>query len=375
MNFVLHSNNSVVETHVVRRDATLSSLADAIKSHDEPCQSKSSQRPPNPSSWKYSPLFLCPSPNSSMKTRGVRYSSSTEHLVEEFDPEHDSLPINFGTEEEGRCLVIDFTTTSFEGTALFRIKLERHGQDECDQNQGYYFAGRKRTFQAVIKGRFLQHLPISECVTGQVFEHPPVKLPPKCILHGAVSLFKKLAPQLTIDLDGKRPKFLSPLASTAQTVICDDGTNQGKHTRNDCMELDLCEPNETNARSLHRHLSRPCGNGSSSKNGTGATCKSRIKARKKAFDRSFARGDKEPKFNLDKEYTFEFFQHLIYFDDLSVDLGLVGRHKLGSVLNSQPLKCMAARYRPDIDCNGLDFLWAFDIWHESIRQTSREAMQ
>ena len=305
-----------------------------------------------------------------MIIRGVRYSSSTEHLeefgsapgyssstehLEEFGSARGttvSMPMNFGNEEEGQCLVIDFTTNLFEGTALFRIKLERRGHDECEQNQEYYFAGRKRTFQAVIKGRFVEPIPISECVTGQVFERPPAKLPPKFILHGAESLFKNLAPQLTIDLDGKRPKFLSPLASTAQTVICDDG-------KTGSMERDMSEPDQSDPKSLHQHLTKPC------RPRKGTDIKARIKARKKAFDRNFARKDMEPKFDPSKEYTFEFFQHLIHFDDFSVDLGVAGRHKLGGVLNSQPLKCMAARYHTD-DVDQLDFLWAFDIWHESL---------
>ena len=203
--------------------------------------------PTHPSTWEYRPLFLRPSPNSSMKIRGVRNSSSTEYL-KEYDLEHDSLPINSGNEQEGKCLVIDFTTSSFQGTALFRIKLQQNKSSESDgPNQDYYFAGRKRTFQAVIKGKFLLPIPISQCVTGQVFERPPAKLPPKFILHGAESLFKKLAPQLAIDLDGKRPKFLSPLASTAQTVVCDDANSEG-------IERDMREPDQADPKSLHQHL-------------------------------------------------------------------------------------------------------------------------
>ena len=363
MHSVLRTNNVITEEPstiadvALGRDTTLpQSSVDIVKSGDLQDQTDASGPPPNACAWKYRPLFLHSSQSSSMIIRGVRYSSSTEHL-EEFGSArgtNTSLPINFGNEEEGQCLVIDFTTNLFEGTALFRIKLERRGHDECEQNQEYmyYFAGRKRTFQAVIKGRFLKSIPISQCVTGQVFERPPAKLPPKLILRGAESLFKKLAPQLTIDLDGKRPKFLSPLASTAQTVICDDG-------KKGSMERDMSEPDQSDPKSLHQHLTKPC------RPRKGTDIKARIKARKKAFDRNFARKDMEPKFDPSKEYTFEFFQHLIHFDDFSVDLGVAGRHKLGGLLNGQPLKCMAARYHTD-DVDQLDFLWAFDIWHECL---------
>ena len=364
MHSVLRTNNvmteepSMIADVALGRATTLSSSVDIVKSGDLHEQPDASGPPPNPCAWKYRPLFLRQSPNSSMIIRGIRYSSSTEHL-EEFGSARGttvSMPINFGNEEEGQCLVIDFTTNLFEGTALFRIKLDRRGHDECEQNRSYYFAGRKRTFQAVIKGRFLKSIPISQCVTGQIFERPPAKLPPKLILRGAESLFKKLAPQLTIDLDGKRPKFLSPLASTAQTVIYDDWNSQG-------IERDMREPDQADPESLHQHLTKPCSGKSSPKKET--DIKARIKARKKAFDRNFARKDMKAKFDPGKEYTFEFFQHLIHFNDFSVDLGVAGRYKLGGVLNGQPLKCMAARYYTD-DVDQLEFLWAFDIWHECL---------
>jgi len=328
-----------------------------------------SQALPESSAWRHTPLLLRPSPSSSMVVRGVRYSTSAEYS-QDVDV-NTPLPINDGTERDGRCLVIDFHTDLFEGTALFRIKLRKDENpppttDECK----YYFTGRKRTFQAVIKGRFRQPIPVSACATGQVFDRPPSKLPPKFVLHGAVSLFKKLSPQLILDFDGKTPKFLSPLASAAQTVKADDITDSGETTRppntSNSIELPMTEPDPADPRSLHQCLLRS-GNNQSLPKSSGTT-QSRMKARKKAFDRNFSRKEQEPRFDPNKEYSFEFFQHLLHFEDFSLDLGIGGRHKLAGVLNNQPLKCMAARYRLDRSgYDDLDYLWAFDIWHKSLQ--------
>mmetsp|Transcript_1611 Transcript_1611/g.3451 ORF Transcript_1611/g.3451 Transcript_1611/m.3451 type:complete len:463 (-) Transcript_1611:32-1420(-) len=342
--------------------------------------------PTPPSTWPHRPLLIRPSPDSSMRIIGIRYSSST---TSDYLPEYcdctSSLPINIGTEDRGKCLVADFETELFVGTVLFRIKLRDRGNSgtlsgmnpQPSSSRSYcncYFTGKKRTFQAVIRGKFRQtQISMSDCITGQIFRHSPMgtkkKLPPKWILHGAVSVFKALAPQLTVDFDGRNPKFLSPLVSTAQTVLSRDiaGDSLGIS-----MEDAMVEPYPTDSQSLHQDLLK-CNNiplpllqPQSLPTGTSKSVQSRIKARKKAFDKNYARRQKTPYFDTSKEYTFEFFQHLLHFDDFSVDLGKVGgKHRLAGVLHGLPLKCMAARYDPRRDDRRPEYLWNFDIWHES----------
>jgi len=105
----------------------------------------------------------------------------------------------------------------------------------------------------------------------------------------------------------------------------------------------------------------------------------RVKARKRAFGGLRARGGASPTFDPDREYTFEFFQHLLLFDEFTLDLPRpVGKRPLRRMLDGQPLKFMAA-YQVVRDGAGgigptgtkaineeMRWLWSFDLWHESL---------
>lgn len=152
--------------------------------------------------------------------RGVRYSTAScqEYLnIKEYST---SLPINDGKEESGRCLVIDFESDLFIGTVLMRIKGVPMPESAVKYNTGgYYFKGRKRTFQAIVRGCFKRDdIPMSECITGQTFEKPAGHLPPDFIMKPTLNLFRILAPQLQVQF-GDKPVFISPLVATAQTVV------------------------------------------------------------------------------------------------------------------------------------------------------------
>lgn len=106
-----------------------------------------------------------------------------------------------------------------------------------------------------------------------------------------------------------------------------------------------------------------------------------MKHRKKVFDRIFSNEEREPTFRTDCEYTFEFYQHLLHFDSFSLDMGkaLGGQHSLVKLLNGQPLKVMAAHQFKASTVSGeekeneqLNWLWSFDIWHESLYRTAAE---
>jgi hypothetical protein len=77
---------------------------------------------------------------------------------------------------------------------------------------------------------------------------------------------------------------------------------------------------------------------------------------------------------VSKQYTFEFYQHLLDFgpDGLAMDLGRpVGKVGLAKVTNGQPLKLMSAWQCPET--GRLDALWSFDIWHESLYLYAQKA--
>lgn len=346
--------------------------------HSYPCCSDSSSTipPTPPAKWPQRPILLRPSPDSEMTIIGVRYSKSREYLpLSTGYGEGCTLPVNNGFEKPGECLVIDFETQLFVGTLLLRVKnispvsVDSSRTIHAPNNEDYYFSKKKRTFQATVKGRFKQPgIPMSECVTGQCFYRPAGDLPPRLLVKGAISVISLLAPQLQARFQGDCPRFLSPLMSTAQTVSVDPLTENltiGKD-----MEDDRYEPQASHQSSLIQTIIR---SGAGESIGLLSTpldktsVSSRTKTRKKAFDKIFSHHIKTPTFDVDKEYTFEFFQHLISFDDFCLDFAKpVGKHSMRGMLNGQPLKFMAAHQTMDGDEEAFKWLWCFDIWHESL---------
>jgi Protein of unknown function (DUF1769) len=289
-----------------------------------------------------------------------------------------------------------------------------------------YFDGKRRKFQAVVTGKFkkqssqqtrqTQLLKMSNCITGQTFTRRAGRLPAPYIVHGLVKFITLLAPQLQVTLHGDAPRFTSPLVSTAQTCLVQHGCN----TSSDCntanrnhdndaagaavvvsmdLEAEIEEPPPNDPTSLLYDIVKQHGALSSSSSWTVAT---RIKHRKKVFNQLYAEskqqsssaaqdGDddhhhhrrrrhpqhhRQPVFEVDKVYTFEFYQHLLHFndeDDLKVDVG-IGNMRIGlsQPLNGQPLKFMAAAAAVHDQANNTEHegdeqpLWSFDIWHASL---------
>ncbi len=340
----------------------------SICSDDDDCNSS---LPPHPEKWPQRPLLLRSTPGAGMNIRGVRYSSSKSYLPQYEEVQY--LPINNGSEVKGKCLVIDFETDLFIGTACLRLKNAPRSESNGNVGDGSgndlpspnYFDSKKRTFQAIIRGRFKRRIPMSECVTGQNFSRPAGALPPRLIVKAAVLLMSHLAPQLQSRLEGECPRFLSPLCSTAQTAYIME-----KHQRTDAdgdLEDELQEPHPSAPSSLIQSLSQ-----SSMENHPtllGTDNKARIKKRKKAFDKLYSTGSLEPSFCPQSEYCFEFFQHLILFDRFALDFPKpIGQHSLKKMLNGQPLQILAmhqkqkGKNKPE----ELTRLWSFDIWHESL---------
>lgn len=329
--------------------------------------------PPHPENWPQRPLLLRPTPGAGMNIRGVRYSSSKIYLPQYREVQY--LPINNGLEAKGQCLVIDFESDLFIGTVCLRLRNARRSRSDCNGNAGdgssndlpspNYFEKKKRTFQAIIRGRFKRRIPMSECVTGQMFTRPAGALPPRLIVKAAVLLMSRLAPQLQSRFEGECPRFLSPLCSTAQTAYILEKT---QHTDADeDLEDELQEPHPSAPSSLIQSLPD-----SSMENHPillDTDNKARIKKRKKAFDKLYSSGSVEPSFCPQSEYCFEFFQHLIMFDKFALDFPKpIGQHSLKNMLNGQPLRMLALhqKQKEKNKPEELARIWSFDIWHESL---------
>ena len=377
-----------------RRRLSASTVGDIIKhhlptgeEHSYPCKDTYTHVPPSsPEKWPQRPILLRPSPESNMKILGVRYSSSDTYLPLPGTGYCNgcTLPINNGNEECGKCLVIDIESDLFIGTAMLRIKNISTLNDEdtiSDLNDNNidtitksYFHNKKRTFQGIVRGRFkVPDIPMSECVTGQVFNHPAGHLPPRLIMKGAISIISHLAPQLQARLEGDCPRFLSPLVSTAQSAFVQSTTDENAFA-DDSIEDTMYEPQPSDPTSLLQELHQSDDESllstlpSDSDNIT-----TRIKTRKRAFDKLHSTRCKTPTFDTKSEYTFEFFQHLILFNDFALSFPKpIGKHPLRSMLNGQPLKFMAAHQTHERDEKGniidekMSWLWSFDLWHESL---------
>ncbi|KAL3940699.1 MAG: hypothetical protein SGARI_000872 [Bacillariaceae sp.] len=316
--------------------------------------------------WPQGPLMVRPTPYSSTKILGIRRAGSTEY-------EHFAgfcagciLPIINGKEEKGNSLVVDFESKYFVGTLLLRIKQAKE-VDGTEYGEESYFDGKKRKFQAVVRGRFKSQLSMSQCVTGQAFDRPAGKLPNRWLVNAFIKFISTLAPQLEATLDGEKPRFLSPLVATAHTVLVSHANNT---IVSEDMETGIEEPASTDATSVMSKVSNDI---VAVPDTTTASVGSRMKARKKVFNTLTAKDAMEPRFDTDKEYTFEFYQHLLDFgDELAVDMGRIGgKVGLAAPTDGQPLKVMGAYRNPDT--HSLEDLWSFDLWHASLYPYAKAA--
>jgi Protein of unknown function (DUF1769) len=384
----------------LKLESSKAAIAPSHRPHEYPCADSHRVVPSPPINWPQAPIMLRPTPNSQMKIRGIRYANSTTYQYFPGICAGCILPINSGYEMPGQSLVIDFESPLFVGSFLMRVKGARSiGLSmETTEKQNIpvaasepatntatankpvkpgYFDGKKRQFQVIVKGRFKQeNIPMSDCVTGQAFDRPAGKLPARFMVNAFVKFISTLAPQLEVELDGNRPRFLSPLVSTAHTVISKDfpvittGPNlKTTPYAGENMEDDVEEPliNDSTSVMIVLPTSMKVCLGEHQR-----TVVQRRSARKKAFNRLAANKISEPTFDMGKEYTFEFYQHLLLLtepDDFKIDMGHNIQIGLARSLNGQPIKILAARKSrfPHDSCSGIDqVLWSFDLWHEAL---------
>jgi len=304
-----------------------------------------------PKSWPQRPLLIIPTSNTSTRILGVRFIGEKCYLPPD---KCENVPINTGSEAKGQSLVVDFSSDAFMGTMLVRIKDSKPLLDDVEPDQkSNYFDNRHRTFQVTVRGRFRQSYPMTSSVTGQVF-HPITNdhKPNKTIINGAIRLFKYLSPQLEVQWDHSFIKFLSPLNSTAQSIHVTNNT--GDETI--IEDWHLTEPECHQSTSILHDLP-------SLK--TKHTKTFPQKYRKQVFDSLATAAHhhhiKSPTLNCfdpNKTYTFQFYQHLLFLQDYSLDLGkmLGGKWKLTKILSGQPIKIMAGFSYPNNDMN---YFWSF----------------
>lgn len=265
-----------------------------------------------------SPVLLAPTPGSGTTVRNIRHSKGTvfDDCMDSTSP---SLPINNGSEAIGEAIVIDFETPLFQGSFLLRVVGVASTIDQGTKN---YFDGKQRRFQAIVRGKFLQEIPASQCVTGQVFDHAPQRLPP--LTKPLLRAVSAIAPQMNIDLYAEQPYVLSSLVATAKTL------NQNMLESPTSEKVSLDDPDALSDEKETRKCLL----------------------------------EKDSVFRTDREYTFEFYQHML---DLSHPsdfvLTLAGWSvRLGPTLDGQPIRILGA-WQPE-GGGELQYIWSFDLLHE-----------
>lgn len=366
---------------------------------------------PHPSDWLQTPLLLLATPGSGTIVRRIRrladpcyFNSQETPMPSEMNP-YTQLPINNGKEAPLHSLVIDFETPSFAGTALFRIRNSdnhRHSKmlssrDKSEDNNSSddssdYFGKYNRKFQLVVRGRFLRQVVMADCMSGLLLDQclatagstntksnrqkrktkaDQEGLPPKWVLRSAVRVAGLFSPRMDADLECIRPRIFSPLCSMAQSI---NVSRNGQDSNS--MDISHSEPHPHSSASLVQELKKSLSNTKEGK------VTNPVQHRKKAFEAVYddhidpSTSVDSPCFDPNKEYTFEFLQHLIDYNDLSLDFGsLIGKIRLGGALRGQPVRVITGALRKNskqktgnspLGMNDLDCLWSFDLWHESL---------
>ena len=360
-----------------------------------------------PHFWPQAPLLLRPTPGSGTTIRGIRYSGSDQYLWKPTFNGHNHtesetipcwsdylqsswhghqptpgrpavcaecapIPVNNGNELPGESLVVDFESDLFIGSLLVRIR-KSQGTTPAPYDDSFgYFSGMNRRYQTVVRGMFKRdEIAMTNCITGQVLNRKCGKLPPKLVLCGAVKIISYFAPQLKVKLDTDKPYSISPLGSTPQVLqLKRTGGYDANYQADESIESNQEEPTDVASSLLSLMGFEPS---------NAPTSIARARVRKRHFDKLYAENDKSLVFDRSTEYSFESLQHLIDFDDFSVDLGsIAGKVFLKELLDGQPLKLMAAKRR-DVMCDqcnkgqglDLDYLWSFDIFHEAVYEDCR----
>ncbi len=130
---------------------------------------------------------MAPTADTAPSDAAIRHNDTWHEVLVVEDHRHPSpghgnaydwvLPVNNGTKGAGQCMVIDFESDLFIGTAMMRIKnvlphprLSDNATNVDNGRTGPYFHDKKRTFQGILWGRFERPgVPMLECVTGQAF--------------------------------------------------------------------------------------------------------------------------------------------------------------------------------------------------------------
>ena len=115
---------------------------------------------------------------------------------------------------------VPFETGVFQGVFYLRLRNAPSPNEDCDSHSAY-FAGRRRSYQFVIQGRFRRSgLTFSDILVGGVFEKKFGFVPPAALFRAIRVFMETISPGIVFDITADRPKVLSPLGA-CQTMSVD----------------------------------------------------------------------------------------------------------------------------------------------------------
>ena len=245
-----------------------------------------------------------------------------------------------GSVKVGTIFPID--TPLFKGHAMIRLPTE---------GTRAYFDGHKRLSSVVIQGHFTERLSFADVYTGQEFCHPLTLPQPggSLIISSVLKGIRALAPSLEAnisDSDSVLPNetfLMSPLAATTPRL----------HVSHD-HAIDLhptCEVDE---------CTQLLG-------GVFAAQAAPYKERKKIL--GSLETCRQHTFEPDLEYTFDFFNSMLDFEEWSV-MFLGKQWSCSRTLSGQPIRIMAKSLTHS---GPSSYLWNLELWHEKQLEEAKTA--
>lgn len=223
--------------------------------------------------------------------------------------------------------VFSFDSKLFKGKAFVRCR----GLDSSDEKG--YFGGKNRTTQVVVSGQFKKELPLAAITCGQEFDRKLKNLP--WVATKILALVKVVVPSLKADFTSDKPGLTSVFASLAQTIWVQELSEPEPDMMGELIE-------ETKL--LGGAFAKGC----------------TITERKKIL------GDKKQKdaytVKPGLRYTFDMYQHRLVWSSFSW-ASPFGCYPLTGYMDGQPMQILAKV--------GDDYLWAMEMWHESLVEEHR----
>lgn len=225
-----------------------------------------------------------------------------------------------------------FESPMFKGACLFRLKSVKSAKHQAAQDA--YFSGpntSKMLIQIAVQGRFKEPVHMCDVYSGQEYDTPLPKTPPKFIGKILEKVFKAIVPGLILDLYSARPKVVSRIGGGCYTLSIDAPGD----------EPDLCA-DDLPERTMH-------------------SCNIRhVPKRKRILSRDRNKSNADNCFQTDLVYTFNNSDEFLDIGDYAVCLPFGKRLDLTKYLDEEHPLGMNV-----LTEDGRN-VYSFKIWHEKL---------